>query len=106
MKNFSEMSNFELNLDLAIALNGDEEWVNKHSDIVPDYCNTPNDILPPSTKLRISLNPSVDGKHWHAINQKGDITATSINPTRALVIVAIQEIAQQGSPNDNQWGEK
>lgn len=38
MKDFSETSNFELNCLLAIELSNDEKWVNRHSDLVPDYC--------------------------------------------------------------------
>lgn len=38
MKNINELSEYDLNCEMAIIDGYSEKWANKHSDLVPDYC--------------------------------------------------------------------
>ena len=97
MKDYSKMSDFEINKAVATALgmdvSGATEENNMMYDYVRDVCNNPSDAWPIMKESLIGVTPDEDGVTMHFY---GDWTArahcknlqfTDKNPLRAAMIV-------------------
>ena len=97
MKDYSKMSDFEINKVLATAFGMDVSGATAENNImygyVPDICNNPSDAWPIMKESLIGVTPDEDGVTMHFY---GDWTArahcknlqfTDKNPLRAVMIV-------------------
>jgi len=50
------MSDYEIDCIVAIFDGYRERWVNKHSDLIPHYCGSYNDMMPLAHKAKIRLD--------------------------------------------------
>lgn len=107
MKNYSEMSDFEINKLVAICLGVKPRktisFIGKEKDIYPDYCNNPSDAWPIILSSLIALKPVklyVGGHRWFASKGDGDfgLKFASNNPLRAAMIVYLM---MKESENEN-----
>ena len=37
--NYKELSNYDINCEVALTRGYSAQWINRHSDNVPDYCD-------------------------------------------------------------------
>ena len=113
MKDYSQLSDFEINKLVAESLFPDGEIVGEHdrmidntyphaaqiiheagiSGEVHDYCNNPSDIMPLMIEHRMSLvHQSLNGSYSCVWNQQGglwdinDISSNDRSPYRAIAI--------------------
>ena len=99
MKDYSKMSDFEINKAVATALGMDVSGATEENNImygyVDDYCNNPSDAWPIIHGNDIMLNPNCADELWKAeqgFREKPSgfysaATAYSNNPLRAAMIV-------------------
>lgn len=86
MKNYSEMSDFEINKEVAIATGLDLSGVTQENYWMynmKDYCNSWADAGPIIEKFRITIDSDTDV--WFASDDKH--CHTHYNPLRAAMIV-------------------
>ena len=96
MKDYSKMSDFEINKAVAAALGMDVSGATEENNImygyVPDICNNPSDAWPVILESRISLRPddmyeeAPHSGYWRADNEAGNHCHHE-NPLRAAMIV-------------------
>ena len=88
MKDYSKMSDFEINKAVATALGMDVSGATEENNImygyVPDICNNPSDAWPIIFENEISLVVVEDGV-W--IARFGSVFDESSNPLRSAMIV-------------------
>lgn len=103
MKNYEEMSDFEINkavaLIVGVSFNDDGEPVRfvecdtgsyaDFNEIEFDPCNNPEDAWPIITNNFISVIPSTHRDIWFADGQGGETTFDT-NPLRAAMIVFLE----------------
>ena len=98
MKDYSKMSDFEINKAVATALGMDVSGATEENNImygyVPDICNNPSDAWPIIFSSRIMLNPYCADELWKAEVPCGFdgffkeyATCYHRNPLRAAMIV-------------------
>ena len=101
MKDYSKMSDFEVNKAVAINVGGYQGHVEhmkhgvKESDrdshgmfyFERDYCNNPSDAWPIINRERIGVYPSEGPEFMPWIAAKNAISVTDKNPLRAAMIV-------------------
>lgn len=106
MKDYSKMSDFEINKAVALSLGievvewngkifgGVERKIDNVTSVIAviDYCNNPSDALPVIHENSISLRPddmyeeAPHGGYWRADNEDGNHCHHE-NPLRAAMIV-------------------
>ena len=96
MKDYSKMSDFEINKAVSTALGMDVSGATEENNImygyVPDICNNPSDAWPVILESRISLRPedmyeeAPHSGYWRADNEAGNHCHHE-NPLRAAMIV-------------------
>ena len=96
MKDYSKMSDFEINKAVSTALGIDVSGATEENNImygyVPDICNNPSDAWPVILESRISLRPddmyeeAPHSGYWRADNEAGNHCHHE-NPLRAAMIV-------------------
>ena len=96
MKDYSKMSDFEINKAVTTALGMDVSGATEENNImygyVPDICNNPSDAWPVILESRISLRPddmyeeAPHSGYWRADNEAGNHCHHE-NPLRAAMIV-------------------
>ena len=103
MKNYEDMSDFEINkavaLIVGVTFNDDGEPVRfvecdtgacaDFNEIEFDPCNNPEDAWPIITNNFISVIPSTNRDIWFADGQGGETTFDT-NPLRAAMIVFLE----------------
>lgn len=99
MKDYSKMSDFEINKAVSTALGMDVSGATEENNImygyVPNICNNPSDAWPIIFQNDIMLNPSCADSLWKAeqglrVKPSGFYsvaTAYDTNPLRAAMIV-------------------
>ena len=101
MKDYSNMSDFEINKAVAACLGVEvQEWngkvfggIDRNIDNVTsvvgviDYCNNPSDAWPIINRERIGVYPSEGPEFMPWIAAKNAISVTDKNPLRAAMIV-------------------
>ena len=98
MKDYSKMSDFEINKAVATALGMDVSGATEENNMmygyVPDICNNPSDAWPIIFSSRIMLNPYCADELWKAEVPCGFdgffkeyATCYHRNPLRAAMIV-------------------
>lgn len=89
MKNYSEMSDFEINKLVAIYLGVKPRktisFICQEKDIYPDYCNNPSDAWPIIVENKICIN-NFCKFGWCSDSEHGDYVYHD-NPLRAAMIV-------------------
>ena len=97
MKDYSKMSDFEINKAVATALGMDVSGATEENNImygyVPDICNNPSDAWPIMKESLIGVTPDEDGVtmhfygDWTAMAHCKNLQFTDKNPLRAAMIV-------------------
>ena len=91
MKDYSKMSDFEINKAVSTALGMDVSGATEENNImygyVHDICNNPSDAWPIINRERIGVYPSEGPEFMPWIAAKNAISVTDKNPLRAAMIV-------------------
>lgn len=102
MKDYSKMSDFEINKEVALSLGievvgwdgkiygGLERNIDNVTSVIGviDYCNNPSDAWPIILENNIWIQPDMIGDgFWHCMDCNDDIHAKDKNPLRAAMIV-------------------
>ena len=103
MKDYSKMSDFEINKAVATALGMDVSGATEENNImygyVDDYCNNPSDAWPIIMEYQISIVKYEGPEKWdahgggvcvdydHCIISSSDCSYSNKNPLRAAMIV-------------------
>ena len=91
MKDYSKMSDFEINKAVTTALGMDVSGATEENNImygyVPDICNNPSDAWPIINIERIGVYPSEGPDFMPWIAAKNAFSVTDKNPLRAAMIV-------------------
>lgn len=102
MKDYSKMSDFEINKAVALSLGievvewdgkifgGVERKIDNVTSVIGvfDYCNNPSDAWPIIVANKIWIQPDMVGDGlWHCMDCNDDIHAKDMNPLRAAMIV-------------------
>ena len=102
MKDYSKMSDFEINKAVALSLGievvewsgkifgGVERKIDNVTSVIGviDYCNNPSDAWPIIVENKIWIQPDMVGDgFWHCMDCNDDIHAKDRNPLRAAMAV-------------------
>ena len=68
MKNFDFMTPSKINYLVAIEDDYDADWVRRHPQLVPDYCNDPESAFPIMLQHNIAILPTGLNGVWVAIH--------------------------------------
>ena len=89
MKNYTEMSDDELNFNVA-QHRFDAGWLERHcgkEGMVPDYCNDWADAGPIIADNKISIEPHLFSDLWLSTSRGVEHASQHENPLRAAMIV-------------------
>ena len=88
MKDYAEMSNFEINSAVSMALLDKSANPSARYVAIGDYCNNPADAWPVIIDSMISIRPvGNDGQLWEASGMDGMKADYDKNPLRSAMIV-------------------
>lgn len=86
MKNYSEMSDFEINEKMSMAMRSQSAVPESKYVVINDYCNNPADAWPIIESNKISLTYHQSRGEWSAIFNSENISMHG-SPLRAAMIV-------------------
>jgi len=101
MKDYSAMSDFEINKSVANTLSIKPRKTicfisyQESEDIYPDYCNNPADAWPLIVTNRIGIVPAANNDKWAAHHGDWDVFKADNSPLRAAMIVYLQMMEQK-----------